>query len=155
MIAREVARVLGVTPRLFGVAFHRLARFLARTVQPAIRAITGVVAQVGGAVSQAVSAVAHAARNVVEPMTQGLGVEPAARIDPLADSLVARRAGTLVQQQDRDAHARQDGDHASGDPGVFADLVHGVELSNHGHSTSSCRNTVVRQERTAPKEVPM
>ncbi|MNV97852.1 hypothetical protein D3C71_1930260 [compost metagenome] len=63
-----------------------------RVLAKAPGALAGVAAQVGGAVGQIVGPVPHAARDVVEPMAQGLRVEPAARIDPLTQPLIARRA---------------------------------------------------------------
>ena len=110
VIAGEVAGVLGVAPRLFGVALHRLAGLAARTMQPVVgacpgvmtetpRTFAGVVAQFCGAMPQAVGAVTHAARDVVEAMTQGLGVEPATRIDAFAQALIAGRAAALIQQK--------------------------------------------------------
>ncbi|MNI78197.1 hypothetical protein D3C73_1345510 [compost metagenome] len=90
-----------------------------------------VVAQVGRAMGQVIRAVTHAARNVVKAVTQGLGVEPAARVDARLDPLIAGRAVALVQQDRRQTHARQDGHDARHDAWVLADLVHDVELTIH------------------------
>ncbi|MND93617.1 hypothetical protein D3C80_858090 [compost metagenome] len=155
VVAGEVAGVLGIATRLPGVAFHRLARLLARAGQPVLgprlrvvaeapRPLAGVVAQIGGAVAQVLGAVADAARDVVEAMAQGLGVEPATRIDAFAQPLVAGRTRPLVQQEGGDPDPGQNGHHARRDSRVFADLVHGVELSNHGHSNLLLSKTIVR-----------
>src|SRR5690606_37783634 len=139
VIAGEVAGVLGVATRLLGVAAHRATRFLLGAAIPGVGAITSVlaeaadafarmVAEIGGALAQIVGAVTDAARDVVKAVAQGLGVEPAARVDARLDPLIAGRARTLVQQNGRQPDARQHGNDARHDTGMFADLVHDVEL---------------------------
>src|SRR5690606_26809021 len=98
--------------RLFGVAADRFARGLARLAEPAFGAVAGVgapaacplagiVAELRRMTTSLVGAVADPARDVVKPVPQGLGVEPAARVHAGLDALIARRAAALVQQQGR------------------------------------------------------
>src|SRR5690606_41763376 len=103
---------LGVAGGWLGVAARRAARLLLGLAIPLVGPFAslsakaagpfmGVAAHVGGAMVQIISPVAHAARDVVEAMTQGLGVEPAARVDAGLDPLIARRAVALIQQDRR------------------------------------------------------
>ncbi|MNE16656.1 hypothetical protein D3C80_1096090 [compost metagenome] len=139
MVAGEVAGVFGVAARLLGVATHGLAGPALGVAQPFVGAMARVGAEAAGARSEIavgrvmarLIVVPHPARNVVEAVAQRLGVEPSARIHAGLDALITGRPVALIQQDGRQAHARQHGYDAGDDPRVFADLVHDVELSIH------------------------